>query len=399
MFNEQFGNLSGMKVVVTASGVAAPLAAQIFAENGAQVVYIENPKVLDVARTWPYAWATERKNMKLMLLDNALPEAGPVFTSLIQWADVYLEGMKAGTLDKWGWSDEALWKVNPKLVITHVTGFGQSGDPNYVRRAAYDFIGQSFGGIVQFNGQPDEPAYLRPYSCDYSTGLMATWSTLAAYINALKTGKGESVDVTLYETELRLQWHFSAQGFNDGIEPQRVADMDPYIAGDNFYRTKDGKYLTVSMIGIGPLTRGLGIIGLGDDPDFAGVQIVMKSDSKIADKFVQAIRDYCIEHTAAEAEKIFNDAQVPCVSLMTYADMLENSHYQARKDIIEIYSPIHGKEIKSVAPVPKFKNNPQKVVSGGDLPGVHTNKILKEIVGLDDAEIKRLSDLGVVTKK
>jgi len=401
MPNPKFGNLAGLKVVATAAGVAGPFTAELFAENGAEVIFIENPNVLDVARTWPYGWATERKNMKTMLLDNGMPEAAPVFEALMKWADVYIESFKAGTVDKWGWTDEKLWSVNPKLIITHISGFGQTGDPEYVRRAAYDFIGQSFGGIVQFNGlpEPGQPAYMRPYSCDYTTGLMAAWSTLAAHINAIKTGKGESIDVSLYESALRLQWHFSAQGFNDGTEAQRVADMDAYIAGDSFYRTKDDKYITIGMMGTGPLKRGLKIIGLGDDPDFKEIQIVMKSHGKIAERFVQAVRDYCLQHTAAELEKTFNDAQVPCTPLMNYADMMENSHYKAREDIIEIYSPIHEKNIKSVAPVPKFKNKPQQVFSGGALPGANTDEILKEIVGLDDAAIRTLREKYVVAQK
>jgi L-carnitine CoA-transferase len=393
----KFGNLEGLKVLTTSTAAAGPFTSTLFAENGAEVIFLENADVPDVGRTWAYAWAQEHRNSKTCAINIISPQGRPIFEKMIEWADIFIESSKGGTYEKWGWSDEALWEINPKLIICRISGFGQTGDPGYVNRPSYDFIGQSFSGLTLNNGTPESPAYCRPYASDYHAGLFAAWSCLAAYINLQKTGKGESIDVSQYESSLRLQWWNPLAGFNDGKESVRVAEMDSTIAGDAFYRTKDHKFLTISLIGVGPISRGLKILGLAGDPDFAGVQIVMKAQP-YAEKFVQAIRNFCEAHTADEVDRIFAEAQVPCVPAMTYADMMNHPHYKAREDIIDVYVPILDKTIKATANFPKFKNKPGQVFRGGPKFGEHNEEILKNIVGLDDAAIQNLYDQKVIKK-
>ena len=243
----QFGLLQGVKVVSAVNSVAGPFATVLFAENGADVIGVENSKAPDPVRTYPYWFAQEHRNERKIALDSASPEGKTVLLGLLKEADVFIESSKARTYDKWGMSDEELWELNPKLVIVHISGYGQGGDERYYTRASYDYIGQAFSGIALQNGEPDPslPAYLKPNLCDFMTGQQAAWSGMAALFNAQRTGKGESVDVSQYETLFRMQAHYPMYGFMHGAEAVRYTGIDPNMAGDAFYKTRDGKLMTI----------------------------------------------------------------------------------------------------------------------------------------------------------
>jgi len=146
------GPLAGVKVLSTGSVVASPYSSMLFAEAGATVIHAESTSVPDTCRAIKYAWNQEHRNELGLALNIPTPEGQEVFLKLIKWADIWFESSKGGTYEKWGLSDDVLHEVNPKLVIVHVCGFGQEGDPVYVSRASYDAIGQAFGGYMYING-------------------------------------------------------------------------------------------------------------------------------------------------------------------------------------------------------------------------------------------------------
>lgn len=177
----QFGQLSGLKVLSTGTVVAQPYAAMLMAEAGATVIHVESTLAPDTCRAIKYAWNQEHRNELAMALNIPSPEGREIFLKLIRWADIWMESSNGGTYQKWGLTDEYLWEHNPKLVIVHVSGFGQEGDPQYVSRASYDAIGQAFGGYMFINGMPEPNPPMRavPYTCDYVTALNACWAALA----------------------------------------------------------------------------------------------------------------------------------------------------------------------------------------------------------------------------
>lgn len=392
----KYGVLQGVKVVSAVSSVAGPYATVLCAENGADVVAIENLNARDPVRIFPYWFAQEHRNMRKMALNSATPEGKKVLTSLLSKADIFIESSKARTYEKWGLSDEVLWEMNPKLVIVHISGYGQDGDPEYYKRASFDYIGQVFSGITLHNGVPDPgmPAYLKPNLCDFMTGLQACWSAMAALFNAQRTGRGESIDVSQYETLFRMQSHYPIYGFMHGAEAVRYTDIDPSMAGDAFYRTKDEKFITICLQGVGPIRKGAALIGIGDDTDFHNLNMLLKHH-RGAEKFVQALRNFCLARTLKEVEKEMNDAGLPCSPLMTYDDILHNSQYNARNDIIEYYSSYANETIKGPAAFPKFKRNPQQIWRGGPCIGEDNDEILEEY-GFSEEEIKSLYEKKII---
>lgn len=335
--------------------------------------------------------------MQQIALDIPNPEGRKIFERLLLQCDVFIESSKGGTYAKWGLSDEALWKIKPDLVIVHISGYGQEGDLNYIGRASYDFTGQAFSGYALHNGLEDMPLNAKPSLCDYVTGLQGAWAAMAALYRAKKDGKGESIDVAQYEALLRLHSYFPMRWFMDGFDVTRDAGLDLVIAGKPYYKTNNGKYVSIHLGGGGPIKRGLPIIGLNDDPDFQDFSTVKRGQDREA-KYLAAIEKFAAEHTDDEIVDIMNKSGVACSKLMTYEDMNSDSHYQAREDFVDYYSPNVDKVVRGTAPLPKFKNHPQKIWRGGANYG-QDNEIVLHNLGFSDQEIDQFYADKLIARK
>lgn len=396
----EFGNLQNVKVLSAGSVIAGPFVCALFAEQGADVIQIESALAPDVLRGFGDNWSMEHRNERDIALNITSPEGREILSRLVKWCNILVESSKGGTWENWGLTDEVLWEMNPRLVIVHVSSFGQYGDPGYVSRAGFDVTGQAFSGYMLHNGMPDPapPLVLKPYTCDYVTGLTAAWAALAALIRTRETGVGESIDIAQFEAMARIQAEVSLDGFNKGKEAVRMGNANPVVATDGTYRCKDGNWVVVSMSGFAILKRGLPIIGLDNDPDFAEVpQLVLRSNAVQAEKYLTALRTYCADHTADEVDRALNDAQVPCSKVMTYRMMLEDPHYQARETVVAWDDPKMG-AVKGIGTVPKFKKNPGRIFRGSPTYGMDNETVLSEF-GYSEKEIEALYEKKVINKK
>ena len=391
------GPLAGVKVLSTGSVVASPYSSMLFAEAGATVIHVESASTPDTCRAIKYAWYQEHRNELGLALNIPTPEGKEVFLKLIKWADIWFESSKGGTYTKWGLSDDVLHEVNPKLVIVHVSGFGQEGDPVYINRASYDAIGQAFGGYMYINGMPDPnpPMRANPYTCDYITALNGAFTALAAYQSAQQTGKGEVIDIAQFEVMMKVQLHYPMTYFQDGEVIKRNGNADPKFAGYSVYRCKDGNYVFIGLVGGGPMRKGKKLLGLEGDPDFPeGMQLAIIG-TPAAEKLEAGIQGFCDQYDAAEVDKIFMENGVPC-SIVLNVEMAEkNSHYIKREVFTEWEDPQHGK-VKGVNIIPKFKKNPGKIWRGAPLYGQDNSDVLKEF-GYSQEKIDALYEKGVLT--
>ncbi|MDR3572494.1 MAG: CoA transferase [Anaerolineaceae bacterium] len=392
----KFGMLSGIKVFSTGTVVAAPFAAMLMAENGATVIHAESSLAPDTCRAINYAWNQEHRNELAMAINIPTPEGKEIFIKMVKWADIWFESSKGGTYAKWGLTDEVIWKENPKLIIVHISGFGQEGDPEYVSRASYDAIGQAFGGYMFINGmpEPNPPQRAVPYTCDYVTALNAAWAALAAYIKSKETGKGESLDIAQFEMMTKIQLHYPMTYFMDKKVLMRQGNADPKFAGYSAYKCQDGNYVFIGLVGGGPMKRAIPILGLTGDPDFpAGMQLAIKG-TPAGKKLDEAIQAYCDKYPAAVVDKQLMGADVPC-SIIYSIDMAENnSHFIARKVFSEWDDPQYGK-VKGVNVFPHAKNNPPKIWRGAPLYGMDNDDVLAEF-GYSKEQIDELYTKGVL---
>lgn len=396
----KFGNLQGVKVITSGTAIAGPFAGVLFAEQGAQVIYIENTAIPDMFRNFGDVWSSEHRNERTIALNIPTPEGREALAKMVKWADILIESSKGGTWARWGLTDEYLWELNPRLVIAHVSGFGLTGHPDYVSRGSWDPVGQAFSGFMAINGEPEPapPYAAKPFTGDYITALNTAWASLAALLRTRETGVGESIDIAQYECLARIQGNFLLEGVNYGKQPPRMGGEDLKAALAPIQKCKDGNYVMLALGGGAVLRRVEELWGLADDPDFQEPHtVVFRDDGPRAEKFVKAAKDFCSSHTAEEVERIMTEHQIPCSVVMTYEMMLNNPHYQARETITEWHDPITNRTIKGARPVPVFKRNPSQVFRGGHTYGMDNEDILSEF-GYSAEEIKELYEKGIIKK-
>lgn len=390
-----FGPLQGVRVLGSANFIAGPYMMGLFAEMGATVTLLERPEIPDGLRTTVTEWfSSEHRNQLSLCLDIKTPEGMEALARLLKVNDIFVENAKAGSLARLGVTDEWIWSHNPKMVIVHVAGYGQKGVPEYVGRPCLDAIAQAFSGYLSFNGPPETPMVARMYNADYTASLHGAVGALAALRRAEQTGKGESVDVAMYECMLRVSADSIALGLNRGMPPQRPGNRTQRAWGDGVYRCKDGKYVFWMSGQVGKTGYATQqIVGMENEDPGPGAPFSTKPE--VGEELARRMKIYCDEHTAAEVEAIALEKGALCCKVMEYDDMLADPHYQARESIIEWYDPCLGETMMGAAPVPRFENNPTSIWRGTAVLGTDNEDLLEE-VGYTPEEIQSFKDKGIL---
>lgn len=397
----RFGTLSGIKVIVSAQSTAGPFTGNLLAENGADVILLEPPKGIDPLRWATGGWGVEneRRDMRSLCLDVTQPEGREIFLKLVAEADIFIEASRGGQWDSWGLSDDALWETNPVLIIAHMSGYGQTGIPEYVKRPGYDHTIQAYSGTMYLNGFPDrEPILAQKFLSDYYSGLLAYGSVLAAYIKRLKTGEGESIDLAQYEVAVRCLGPLYGQWLMTGVQEPRQGSKGTK-AGVGYYECKDGYGIYAILIGVSVLKRLIPFLGLeyGTELFPEGMANVSR-DTPAEDVFENALHEFFSSRTSIEAESQLLANGFPCARVMDFAAMEQDPHYQARETFIE-WENVKGEKMRGITPVPRFKNNPQQIWRGCPTVGMDTEDILADLGIVDAERIAELYEKKIVQKR
>ena len=405
------GILQGVRVVVCAVSIAGPFAGELMAEMGAEVIQIESPKNPDYAHGGSDpGWMGDamRRNMRMATLDVVKPKGREAFLKLMKETDIFIESSRGGQWAGWGLTDEVLWKANPKLVIAHISGFGQTGEKDYVSRASYDPIAQAFSGIAYANGDNTLPYFpIAPDVLDFYTAFYTSNSCLAGYINALKTGKGESFDIAQYECGLRTIHQYLLQDLVQDEPEIRSLWIAAELSGAfGNYKCKEGSVFLLT-VGVPVCKTVCELLGFpyGSEEFPAGDYIYPLALPK-GQKIDAAMKEFCLAHTADEVEDILNRHKVPCSKVITYRDMLTNRQYKARNSIITYPStrwedpknPGNPITIKAPCIPAKAKNHPVEIWRSGVDFGFDTKDILAEL-GYSEEEIQKFFDKKVCVSR
>jgi crotonobetainyl-CoA:carnitine CoA-transferase CaiB-like acyl-CoA transferase len=394
------GPLAGVKVIEMGTLIAGPFGARLLAEFGAEVIKIEPPKKGDPIRNWRVLhegtslwWYVQSRNKKCITLDCAAPEGMEVLKSLLAEADVLIENFRPGTLDKWGLTREALAELNPSLIISRISGFGQTGP--YSKRAGFGAIGESMGGIRYLTGYPD----MAPTRVGISLGdsLAALYAVIgilmALYHRDARQGGGQEIDVALYEAVFSLMESMVPEYDQKQLIRERSGSVLPGIAPSNVYPTRDGKYAVIAANGDAIVQRLLTLIGredLKDDERFASNEVRVKHMAFIDDLIGGWSRtldlDDCLER--------LNGAGVPAGPIYSIEDIFRDAQYQAREMILDVAHPDFG-TLKVPGIVPKMSKTPGHVNWLGPKLGEHNIEVLREI-GLSDLQIEQMAAKGVI---
>ena len=403
---ETFGPLQGVRILSTGTIIAQPFAAHLAAEMGAEVIQVEHPS--GEYDAWRYmgirlkgengteaasSWVQERRNAFYVTLDFTKEGSKDLFLGLIKSCDIWMESSKPGSYDKWGLTDDVVLEANPKIVVSHVSGYGQSGDEGYLGRASYDLIGQAFGGLLNLTGFPDPepPTRASPWTGDYLTALFCLWSSLAGYIYASRTGKGQVIDVAQFEAIHRAISGSMVEYFNAGVVRERSGNKAPAFQPYDVFNAKDG-WVVIGAIGPSIFERACQVIGL-DYAEWAGVHTDINSDQGLA--FDALLRAWVIDHTVKEAVDAFNANNVPCCPVMTARDMGEDPHYQARGVHVE-WDDVQVGRVKGTGVAPKFSETPGKIWRGSVPAGYDNQRVYGDLLGLTPEKIDELRRLQVI---
>lgn len=379
----EFGLLSGYRVIMIGLSVAAPFAGALFAEHGAEVIWIENPRAIDSSRVARRsgAWQQDRRNMRSLSMDYVQGPGREVFLQLIETTDILVEASVGGRFAKIGYSDEVLWERNRGLVIAHISGYGQTGDPEYVSRGSYDPIAQAFGCAMRMNGLPGQPsAPAMPFPADYAAGMLAFGMANAALLKRQQTGRGESIDIAQFEAMMRLQANYPTDYYRYGLDYAKEGNHSLICALYGTYTACDGEEIYVLVLGAGVVPKTLSLLGLEYGSElFPEGATFIPVDTEAATVLEDAFAQYLSTHTAAEVEAAFAAEGIPCSRLMDYETARTHPHYVARGVITDWEATDGETRIPGVKVVPEVAGFPGQVWRGAPTVGMDNDEILAEL--------------------
>jgi len=388
------GPLEGVRVIELGSLIAGPYAGALFAQFGADVIKIEPPTIGDPLRKWRKMdgdtslwWYSQSRNKQSLTLNLKDPDAQEVLRRLVSEADVLIENFRPGTLEKWNLGWECLSKVNPRLVMLRVSGYGQSGPQ--AGQPGFAAIAEAIGGLRYLIGYPDRAPVRTGVSIgDTLASLYGVIGALMALRHAEATGDGQVVDVSLVESVLAVTESLIPEYGADGTIRERTGSSLPGIAPSNTYTTRDGRYLVLAANGDSIFNRLMHAIGrsdIADDPQFKHND----GRAKASDELDTILGAWSASVTLTEALDILEAAEVPASGINSVAEVFEDAQIQARGSI-ERHALESGLNLCMPAAVPKLTKTPGGTRWLGPKLGEHNESIL-ESLGLDSVTILKVT--------
>ncbi|NKJ48145.1 carnitine dehydratase [Burkholderia sp. SG-MS1] len=394
------GPLQGIRVVEIGTLIAAPFAARLMAEFGADVIKIEAPETGDPLRKWRKLhegtslwWYLQSRNKKSVCVNLKSADGVEIVKRLAADADVVIENLRPGALEKLGLGWDVLHAINPKLTMVRISGYGQSGP--YRDRPGFGAIGEAMGGIRYTTGEVDgAPARVGVSLGDSLASLHGVIGALMSLLR-VKTGQGEGqvVDVSLVESVFNLMESLVPEYDLLGHVRERSGGALPGIAPSNTYRTEDDGYVVIAGNSDPIFKRLMQLIGrpdLADDPALAHNDGRAKQSAMLD----QAITAWTSRHATDDVLAALERAEVPSGRIYSVADIVADPHYQARDMLLQAQLP-GGASVKMPGIVPKLSDTPGEVRWQGPTLGEHTGSVLGEL-GFDKEDIERLRREGAV---
>ncbi|MDA0575645.1 CaiB/BaiF CoA transferase family protein [Burkholderia gladioli] len=394
------GPLQGVRVIEIGTLIAAPFAARLMAEFGAEVIKIEAPETGDPLRKWRKLhegtslwWYLQSRNKKSVCVNLKSPEGVEIVRKLASEADLVIENLRPGALEKLGLGWDALHALNPKLTMVRISGYGQTGP--YRDRPGFGAIGEAMGGIRYTTGEIDgAPARVGVSLGDSLASLHGVIGALMSLLR-VKTGQGEGqvVDVSLVESVFNLMESLVPEYDLLGHVRERSGGALPGIAPSNTYRTEDGAFVVIAGNSDPIFRRLMQVIGrpeLAEDPALAHNDGRVRQNAMLDAAIVAWTSHHSIDEVLAALER----AEVPAGRIYSVADIVSDPHYQAREMLIPATLP-GGAAVTMPGIVPKLSDTPGTVNWQGPALGEHTADVLAGL-GFGEDEIARLREQGAV---
>jgi crotonobetainyl-CoA:carnitine CoA-transferase CaiB-like acyl-CoA transferase len=391
--------LQDIKVIDIATLFAGPMAATMLGDFGAEVIKVEHPKLGDPVRSHGSSkngvglwWKMLARNKKSLTLYLGSPEGQEIFKKLIKDADVVIENFRPGTLEKWGLGYEELSKINPRLVLARVTGFGQIGP--YAKRPGFGTLAEAMSGFASITGTPDGPPTLPPFGlADGISALTTAYAVMTALHAREITGKGQVIDLAIIEPILTVLGPQVIAYDQLGEIQQRRGNRSSNNAPRNTYITADGKWLAISTSAQAIAERVMRLVGrpeLIDEPWFSSGA----ERAKHADELDAAVGDWIKARNSDEVMREFELAEAAVAPIYDITDIFKDEQFKALDTITTIQDDELG-PIKIQNVLFRLSDTPGEIRNSGPSLGKDTVAVLKDL-GMDDAEITDLKGKGII---
>ena len=394
--------LGDCRVIDVSTFLAGPFCSTQLAEFGAEVIKLELPRVGDALRKFgtitdcgdSLPWLSECRNKKTATLDLRKPKGAALLKRLVAVSDVLVENFQPGTMEKWGVGWDVLHEINPRLIMVRISGYGQSGP--YRDRPGFGRIANAFGGLSFLAGYPDRPP-VTPGSAtipDYLSGLYGAFGVMLALRAREKTGRGQVVDIGLYETIFRILDELAPAYALNGFVRQRMGPGTVNVVPHSHYPAKDGSWIAIACTSdkiFARLAEAMGakeLAGAGKWGTFRQRQ----AEREAVDAFVAA---WTARHDRDELMRLCEAAQVPCGPVYAIDEIFDDPQYQARDNIVRVRDDRVG-EIAIPNVVPRLTDTPGRVKWLGPPQESHNEEIYRDLLGLSPAEIEALRADGVI---
>ncbi len=395
--------LTGLRVLELGAFIAGPFAGQLLGDLGADVVKVEPPAAGDIMRRYGVRvakddgrveslwWPAIARNKRSVAIDLRDERGRALVRRIARHCDVVLENFKPGTIDRWGLSYEALAVDNPGVILVHVSGFGQTGP-----RAAepgFGSIGEAMGGIRHTTGEPDRPPARSGVSIgDSLAALFAVIGTLTALHERSRSGRGQEVDVAIYEAVLALMESTVADYEIGGVIRTRHGGVLRDVAPANAYPTRDGRDVVIAGNADAVFGR---LCDAMRRPDLARDLLTHEARAAHQDELDAQIGQWTATMTADELIALLRAHDVPVGPINRAPELATDAHIAAREMVVRLAAGF-DKDVAMTGVVPKLSRTPGSIRHVGPALGAHTDEVLRELAGATDDEIAALRDAGVL---
>jgi formyl-CoA transferase len=394
------GALEGLRVLDLTRILAGPLCTMMLGDMGADVIKVEPPGSGDDTRTWgpPFAGKESayflgvNRNKRSITLNMAVKPGQDILAKLIAQCDVIVENFKVGTLEKWGFGNDWLTAHAPRAVRCSITGYGSSGPKGGL--PGYDFILQAESGLMSICGEPQgAPMKYGVAIVDICTGMLACNAILAALAARQRTGKGQHVEVSLFESSLAMLANVASNHLVSGRDARRFGNGHPNIVPYTAYRVQDGM-IAVAVGNDGQFAKFCMLLGKPEwteDARYAKNPDRVENRDSLDAAISQVLAAHDAEHWLAEMRR----AGIPCGRINSVAQALSDPHTAAREMVRTVQHPTAG-AVKTLGIPLRFSDTPASIRRAPPTLGQHTEQVLHDMLHLSAVRIEELRSAGVI---
>ena len=390
--------LDSLKVIDASQILAGPYCTMLLADMGADVIKVEKPTGGDDTRRMgpPFingesaAFLAMNRNKRSIVLNLKSDDGVTAIKRLLSDADVFIENYRAGAMDRAGLGYDALSKINPALIYCSISGFGRTGP--YSQRAGFDLVAQGMSGVMSFTGIPNSPPVkVGVPMADLNAGLYAAYGILTAYINRLKTGAGQYLEVSILEAAIAYTVWESSSYWATGNTPGPLGSAHRLSAPYQALRTRDG-YINLgapNQSNWERLCQAIGRADLLDQPQYADNAGRLTNQTQLESDLEQTFAQHSTDHWM----EVLNQAGVPCGPIYDMQQVWDDPHVASREMRVDLEHPAAG-TVPNIGLAAKLYGSPGSIRTAAPQLGQHTREVLAD-AGYSDAEIDRMFSDGV----